>query len=298
MLEDKMFDVEHALNMHAYSFVYFPAKRIYDTENLKKFSETIDHCHIYLIGKVPKIEFINAKQEQSKLICSYSSLGKEYHIQVPLPEGMKLHFEDEHWYLSNGDGQRYAPEEDKLALQLHRQHGLPNFEVQYIGQAFGTDGSRNALDRLKKHETLQKISVQEVEDGYRLEILLLEIQPSNKIITSLNPRAIDTSKTDERISLGMEKLFGTSEKERITLYEASLIRYFRPKFNVEFKNHFPSTNMKVLNDCYEKDFSAIVAEICFDEMPFFLFSESVEKKHYHIAKYDLHKDADRKVFFS
>jgi len=172
------------------------------------------------------------------------------------------------------------------------------FNVKYIGQAFGKDGSRNAIDRLKKHETLQKISLLGAPDGYVLSILLLEIQPSNQVFSFFNPFAADKSQGKERIQKGMEKLHGTNEHERITLYEASLIRYFRPQYNIEFKDSFPSTNMKVLHDCYEKDFSAVIAEICFDDVPILIRSETVEAKPFHFAVHDLHDDENRKTFFS
>jgi len=74
-----------------------------------------------------------------------------------------------------------------------------------------------------------------------------------------NPWANDKCRGSERIKKGLDKLFGTNEAERTTLYEASLIRYFQPPFNKEFKNSFPSTNMKVLADCYDK--VSISAEI-------------------------------------
>jgi hypothetical protein len=56
--------------------------------------------------------------------------------------------------------------------------------------------------------------------------------------------------------------------------------------------------MKVLADCYTKDFSAIIAEICFDEFPYNLFSDVVPKKHQHVIRHDLHTAANRKAFFS
>jgi hypothetical protein len=118
------------------------------------------------------------------------------------------------------------------------------------------------------------------------------------MFTLFNPRAKDKEHGAERISNGLDKLFNTNEAERITLYEASLIRYFQPKYNKEFKDSFPSTNMKVLTDCYGKDFSALIAEICIDELPFKMFTETVPAKQYHKAKHDLHNDEARKVFFS
>jgi hypothetical protein len=54
-------------------------------------------------------------------------------------------------------------------------------------------------------------------------VLLLEIEPANRVLTRFNPFAQDKSQGEQRILDGMNKLFGTDEKERITLYEASLI---------------------------------------------------------------------------
>jgi hypothetical protein len=102
---------------------------------------------------------------------------------------------------------------------------------------------------------------------------------------------------EARIKTGLEKLFNTTEEERVSLYEAALIRYFYPDFNKEFKDSFPSTNLKILRDCYEKDFSAVVAEICIDRLPFRLWSGRVDPKTYHIAIHDLHKSDERRMFF-
>ncbi len=42
------------------------------------------------------------------------------------------------------------PTEATMAHRLPAEHRAVDFDVPYIGQAFGEDGSRNALDRLKK----------------------------------------------------------------------------------------------------------------------------------------------------
>lgn len=76
-----------------------------------------------------------------------------------------------------------------------------------------------------------------------------------------------------------------------------MIRYFYPEFNKEFKDSFPSTNLKVLQDCYDKDFASVIAEISIEELPFRLCSEVVPPKTYHFAAHDLHKAEDRKAFF-
>jgi len=171
------------------------------------------------------------------------------------------------------------------------------FEVLYIGQAYGEDGSRNALDRLKKHETLQKIAVQGVPESKVVSLLLLEIAP-NRIITAFYPKAQQQDQSSVRIGQGLDRLFGTSEAERVSLFEAALIRYFQPAFNKQLKDSFPSTNLKLLTDCYDKDFHSLVAEIVIDDLPFKMFSENVAKAQYHQARFELTNDADRKAFFA
>lgn len=298
LLAGKLHEVEHALLMHAYSFVQFPAKKIYDDDYLSPFRETIKRCHIYLVGFLPIVNFVDARQEDRRLIVTLSLLGAYHDIEWPLPDGYSFHCEDGVHYVLNENAERMFPTQEDMLAHLSQNTGKLNFNIKYIGQAYGKEGSRNALDRLRKHETLQKISIQGVPDGYELQVLLLEIQPVQKLLTIFNPHASNKEQSDERMEAGIDKLFDTNEQERITLYEASLIRYFMPKFNKEFKNSFPSTNMKILGDCYDKDFSAVVAEILFDEFPYLLCSDVVEPKHHHIAGHDLHKEADRKVFFS
>jgi hypothetical protein len=117
-------------------------------------------------------------------------------------------------------------------------------------------------------------------------------------LTTFNSFAHDLSHGKERIRHGIDKLYGTTEKERVALYEASLIRYFQPRYNKEFKDSFPSTDMKVLKDCYEKDFSSIIAEISFDDLPWDLKSEQVPAAQSHIAKHSLHTAEERSMFFS
>jgi hypothetical protein len=298
MFENKKFDVEHALNLHADSFSLFPAQAIYDDEALKPFMPVIERCHIYLIGTVPKVDFVGTRQSNRTLFVTMEVLGKAYEISWPLPDGIELKEEDGLWYLLDQHGKRSFVTEDAMFQQLAVTYDCLQFDVQYIGQAYGSDGSRNALDRLRKHETLQKIALQGVPEGYRLELILLEVVPATRVVTLFNPEAEDKTQGGERIKAGLDKLFGTDEKERVSLFEAAFIRYFRPPFNEKFKDSFPSTNMKVLKDCYAKDFSAVVAEIGFDELPFKLCSGHVEAKDHHIASFNLSTAEERAVFFS
>lgn len=296
-LRNALFDVEHALGMYATGYCTLPAEGIYDREALAPVMPVIETCHIYMIGYVPVITLVEARRNEDGLLLDLDVLQSRHTVIYPIPSVLSLHNDEDRYFLEAPDGRRYWPDTEDVQRRLSHQSGLINFDVKYIGQAYGQDGSRNALDRLLKHETLQRISLLGVPSGYRLTLLLLAIKPNNQLFTVFNPRAKNKDEDGSRIRAGLDKLFNTSEAERTSLYEASLIRYFYPEFNKEFKNSFPSTNLKVLQDCYEKDFSAVVAEICIDELPFRLRSEVVEPKHWHIAKHDLHEASDRRMFF-
>jgi len=292
------FGVEHALNMHVSSYVVLPAEAIYEKKLLKKHQCVIDRCHIYIIGYLPKLEFIGAEQVGNDLELSYLVANQNRVLRVgPIPDDVIFRVDDGYHFLEYSNGSRFWWDEYKLVQMLNQQPPHLHFEVKYIGQAYGRDGSRNALDRLEKHETLQKIAIKGIPEGYKLTLLLLEVGPVNTLITAFTPNAQVQVTEGSRIKSGLDKLYGTTESERISLFEAAMIRYFSPEYNKEFKNSFPSTNLRILQDCYEKDISAVFAEICIDEIPFMLFSDAVDPKQYHFSKHDLHQDSDRKVFF-
>lgn len=292
-----LYDIEHAFGMYALNFSTIPAEGIYDKEALAPLMNVIESCHIYLIGYTPRIEFVGANDDDGNLNLRFIVSGNDYTVSYKLPEGISLKHDDDLYYLEDSSGKIFWPDENDMYVRLSAESKAVSFQVKYIGQAYGKDGSRNAIDRLLKHETLQKISLKGVPEGYRLTLLMLAIQPNNQLFTAMNPFASNKDEGSERIRSGLDKLFNTTEQERVALYEASLIKYFKPEFNIEFKNSFPSTNLKILQDCYKKDFSAVIAEICIDDLPFRLFSEEVDPKWHHIAKHDLHKDEDRKMFF-
>lgn len=302
-IKDKLFgqaafDVEHAIGMYATSYCTIPAEGIYEKDQLESLKPVVEKCHIYLIGYTPRIDLVQVEQKERLLVLHFQILGKHHSISYELPDDLTLSREGEDYFLRDSKGERFWPDAVEMQSRLSAKSKAIGFEVKYIGQAYGDGGSRNALDRLLKHETLQKIALKGAPVDHRITLLLLEIQPSNQLITMMNPYAQNTEEGPSRIRQGLDKLYNTSEAERISLYEAALIRYFYPDFNKEFKDSFPSTNLKILQDCYEKDFAAVIAEICIDELPFHLWSSSVPPKLHHLAKHDLHRDVDRRIFFN
>lgn len=294
---DAKFDVEHSLNLYATSYCTFAAPQLYDEEFLANIRQTSRSFHIYLVGFTPKIEPDKPKYENGTLLMDVSYLEKKVGLRFHVPAGLKFIQTGEDCYFEDQHGQHRWIDPLAMMRQLGLAVGGCPFLVNYIGQAYGEDGSRDAIDRLIKHETLQKIAITGVPDGYVLQVVLLELQANNRVITAFLPNAKYKDNDGARRKMGLDKLFGTTESERVSLYEASLIRYFSPEFNIKFKNSFPSTNLEILQDCYNKDFLAVTAEICFDNFPFYLCSEKVDKSYRHIVTHNLQKDSERRVFF-
>lgn len=299
MFDDVEFDVEHALMMHAARYVHMHAKDIYEEEVLDHFKEEIKNCHIYIIGASPKLKFIRASECVGIVSCCYEMLGRRYDISLPLPKGARFTFDSLGGVaLENKNFQRFWFNSEAIYYEISKQYGSIDCEVLYVGQAYGKDGRRNAVDRLKKHETLQKIALSGIPEGRFLHLFLIQVNKSSRLCTVFNPHAKNKEQGGERIEAGIDFAFDVSEAELVTLFEASIIRYFQPRYNKEFKDSFPSSNMKCLSRCYDKDISAIISEIVFENTPIVFFSNSVKAKVEHVAKFDLHKEEDRKTFFN
>lgn len=296
--EGARYDIEHAFSMYALDYCTIPAKAIYEKEALASMMDVISKCHIYLIGYTPIICFSGAMQRGEKLCLTFEIAGKKTDLYFDVAGLTLINGEDGSLFLEDDKGERFWVSEEAIQVRLAHETRAVKFMVKYIGQAYGKDGSRNAIDRLLKHETLQKISLKGVPEGYQLTLLMLSIEPSNQLVTLINPFAKSGDSGNSRITQGLEKARNTNEAEKVSLYEAALIRYFYPEYNKEFKDSFPSTNLKILQDCYHKDFSALIAEIFIDDLPFMLCSEKVEAKFHHIARHHLHNEDDRKVFFA
>lgn len=288
---------ESTLNMYARSYCHLPAKGLYIPEALTQIEHVSQNCHIYIIGYLATPTVTNIILQDGNFVITLQYLGKTLDLTWLVPPDWQLMQHADQYILVNHNNERFSPRSENILDKFSEDHGPLPFHVKYIGQAYGTDGSRNAIHRLLEHPTLQKMALSQCPEGHSLHLILLEIEPNNRVIFSMNPHAQIQDTDGTRLKAGVDKLYNTSEIERISIYEASLIRYFSPEFNIQYKNSFPSTNSKILSDCYDKDFAGVVSEICFDNMPFSLWSESIAPNTQHIAHFDLHGEASRRAFF-
>jgi hypothetical protein len=175
---------------------------------------------------------------------------------------------------------------------------LKQYEILYIGQALG-QGNRSAVDRLTRHETLQKVLALSNYDYPDKEIMLFMFEFENdQVFTSMDGKAKsadNSEKNEERLMNAIRN--PPDQKQKIGMIEAGLIRYFQPLYNDKFKIKFPSTKHKVLKSCINLDVTGLILEIDTSDLMCELFSPTIPPSEHHIAKVNLANKKNRLSFF-
>lgn len=171
---------------------------------------------------------------------------------------------------------------DEIHKRSDTEEPLLDFEVLYIGQAFGEDGKRTAIDRLDSHSTLQKIYSEAMQRNPDSEIWILLASFKQKNISSMNG-LISMPKKNENKDFNRWLNFNNgdnpfSEKQKINFTEAALIKTFLPKYNKEFKDTFPNSSHSSYSECYSLDLNAIVVEMDMSESRRWLYSDSKDRE--------------------
>jgi hypothetical protein len=88
-----------------------------------------------------------------------------------------------------------------------------------------------------------------------------------------------------------------SGQQRINFTEAALINYFKPEYNITFKNIFPSPAHATYSECYELDINSLIVEVDTEDFDACLWTPSVEEKWHHLITYGLHSAEERRSMF-
>jgi hypothetical protein len=276
--------------------------------------EVSDICHIYLICQHPDSSFSKEHFDYSnghiEGQVNYKLNGEaaklDFRIPYPLLDGAadvilspyphrEIHSVD-----ATGKTVRRLPASIFFFASTGPLYdpNLRQFKVLYVGQAFA-EGKRSAFQRLKSHPTLQKILANASYNEPDSEIFLMMFEyPPYKIINLMDPRSkatVDDESDTARFYSILENPL--SQYQQICLTEAALIRYFSPRYNEIFKESFPSPNHKLLQQCYNLDFTGLVVEIDTEELLFQLYSDSVRPSTHHTASINLVGHTDRLGFF-
>lgn len=179
------------------------------------------------------------------------------------------------------------------------------FNVLYVGQSYGKDGSRLAQERLLSHSTLQKV-LTDCNTKYpdkRIYIFLLELNPILNTTMDGISKIYSANKNDEKSHF--EKVFDNPLKmnQIVNITEAALINFFKPQYNVNFVDNFPDTNHKGYTQYFDLDYHSLVVELDLEfDYPYpnvqFCSEANSIKSSWEFIEYDLHNDPNRSSMYA
>jgi hypothetical protein len=272
----------------------------------------LEEAHIYFVCQRPRVRLVKGGTRKSdgipftlNITDQGGTLAKEFLLldKWLRPEVAVIEPEQNGAYMVVTDGLRdispMMPLENLLEFAADQLPELANLEVVYVGQAYGEDGSRNAVDRLQSHSTLQQVLADLAHVSWWMEpVLLLFTYDAPQFIMKLDGRGSPEITGDEDLAHYMSiRTEPLSDAQAISIAEASLIRYFQPHYNTHFKGNYPTSELQHLRDAYRLDYNAIITEIDTEDLYVSTFSKTRRAAEHHIAQFDLHDPQERLSFF-
>jgi len=301
------------LNFYSSKIILFNPVDL-ENDDFKKVIES-DKYHIYLICKRKKIFFETTFSDGdfNKTILYW--LDDRHNKQIlPYihPKAFKINFLKDGYYnvnnnVVNGGFMRdyelinYFSFLDKDMIGTTQPNPLPSdLEVMYIGQAFGRTKTKKIDYRLENHDKIQKIAIDILNKGSNEEVLIIGLKIEVKdLATSI--LTIDSSTKaptlSELIELQKKASLRIPEGQEITMFEASLIRYFQPRLNTEYKGTFPKRHISY-EDIFNTNFDYSAMEINTSPTLCRIYSEKIqERKYIHSQHYPLTSKSEKESFF-
>lgn len=310
--------------------VFTSFKTIISVENLTELQKYDDHLyHIYGILAYKKIYF---KKEKTRVIengieiCLFAIINNQ-EVEYPLPlweissdldyskveltslyphTFIKIKINDTNYL--NRHPEITNPVSTLAAQTVFNKYAehfvkKQEYEVLYIGQAFGKNGNRTAFDRLASHSTLQKI-LTEQQTKYpdkHLYIMLLEF--TTNLSMSFDGLSKQYSKSIDESDQHMREVLCNLPKDDqvINITEAALINYFKPTYNVTYVENFPNKNHKGYKQYFDLDYNSLVVELDmeFDNSPIIQLYTKTSRVNspFDFIRYTLHNDSNRKSMY-
>lgn len=271
-----------------------------------------DGCHIYAITRQPKITInpesviITDSYFKATVLVQKGGHFDSYPVEMNHSGGPQRKSWRSEWPFDNFEvidestGEVFSSGPVALFVRQFSQL-LPekvfHQEVLYIGQSYGKKGERTAYDRLKSHETLQKIYSENKPDQ-EIWLTLCKITDV-AMLQHFSPNGgnstVSGRESTDRANSLVHWFYseGFKRKEAIALAEAGLIRHFQPEYNKKFRNNFPDPQHISSATCYELEINHITIEFhCYGTGDMY-WSEEAEPANMHFANYPLYSENDR-----
>lgn len=275
-----------------------------------KMLETIDVSnaafHIYMINKIKRLSFVENSIKvldthvEVQIKHGVTLIDKIETIKIPLNENVVGYEFEGDKILIMKDGYGGGLKADILWLHSTFSFEHLDCEVLYVGQSYGKKGDRDALIRLKSHETLQKVMADILYEDINSEIAITLWEFTPQLLTSMDGRN-GFQVTDKEDLKHFEKVLSAPplilDNQIINVTEAALINYFKPIYNDKFKNNFPDVTHKGYTFYYNYDYNAISVELDPSCVNIEIYSENTSYSQFSPVKYLLNSEEKRKSMF-
>ncbi|MEC1369386.1 hypothetical protein P9D17_02355 [Bacillus velezensis] len=249
---------------------------------------------IYMIIRIPKISI---DSNSLKVFRSHIELVLKFKTDFgTFNETIKCQFCDR-------DHTMFNYEIDKLGKSLKIKDGTEEFtfralflqgefskpipaEVLYIGRAYGKNGNRTAFDRLKSHESLQRILADHTYEEVIGDIAIALFEINAKLIGEF----IDmTNPSEDLFNLESVLLLKNpiAMNQVINITEAALINFFKPKYNDILKNNFPDKTHTSYNESFKLRYTSVTVEVDQETLNIRLFTKHNKYNPYDLITYVL-----------
>lgn len=304
---------ELALNFYSDGLLLVHPKDVASIDQQpEEHAELANECHIYLIVTRPRVSFV----PDSIQVGGGKTRGKFRYSKGGVPQETAFWLDGEanadkieisayphHKLTLIKNGERFFTVPGHL-LSMMCDHlddmSIRDLEVAYVGMSYA-DGTRSAKDRLLSHSTLQQVLADLNNDAPDSEALIVMAQyVSPQTIITFDGMDKSLKLEDDRdLMADLERQQSQiTEDLQIALIEASLIKYFEPRYNDKYKQRFPHPTQKILKEVYEIDFGALIVELNTEKINGRLFSGVREPGYHHISGVDLHDPQVRRSFFN
>lgn len=176
-------------------------------------------------------------------------------------------------------------------------------EVLYVGQAFGKNGEKTAQERLKNHSTLQKILTDYFVNNRDKTLFALLMEMTDQHHLSMDGITDTYQKSDEEDLAHMEQVLKAQHTYRqiINITEAAIINYFKPEYNTNFIDNFPSDTHAGYKTYFDLDYNLLVVELDMelDNFPQIVLYTKHNKINnpWEFIEYKLYNDPNRTVMY-
>lgn len=276
-----------------------------------KMLETVDvsnaNYHIYMVNKIKRLSFVENSIKvlnthvEVQIKHGVTLIDKIETIRIPLHKNFVGYEFEGDKILVMKDGYGGGIKADILWLYSAFSSEELVCEVLYVGQSYGKKGDRDALIRLKSHETLQKILTDILYDDINFEVAITLWEFTPRLITSMDG-INDFLVSDKEDKQHFEKVLSAPpliiDNQIINVTEAALINYFKPKYNVYFKDNFPDITHKGYTFYYNYDYNAITVELDPSCVNIEIHSEHTGYSQFSPVEYLLYSEEKRRSMFN